>query len=510
MKETFSYDVMPYPSKFFMQMHPDRLAVIGTFFGMSPANVETCRVLELGCGNGSNLIAHAFTMPDATFVGVDLAESHIADAKRDAATLGLRNVEFHQMDVADIKRDDFGGFDYITAHGLFSWIPDFVRPRVIEIFGEMLNANGIGYVSYVTKPGAMQRQMVQQMLRHHVRKLSDPLEKVNKAMEFLKFLAENSTDRQFLAPFLKKELERHAAHDAADIFHDDLSELNTAFSISEFSSMLSSSGLKFLGEAELHSMGTRDLSEHAKSVIGAIDDIVDREQNLDFIRARVFRQTLFCRDEIELNHSPSSEIIRQFKFVSSVSSAVSDPDIGGSTRVRFIGSHGATIEIEHPLTKGMMVVLGQEWGRAIAFDDLVAMAADRFGITAGDNEIEVAMEIIFQIARETDILELHVFQPNAAAVLTENPKITALVAHQLKHGKNVMSSLNLDIAIDDVVARHLLNLCDGTRSVAEIAAEIRRFVRVSREIEDKSSLPTDLFAWVRGSLNQLAKLGVFG
>jgi SAM-dependent methyltransferase len=501
---------MPYPSKFFMQMHPDRLAVIGRFFGMSPATMETCRVLELGCGNGSNLIAHAFTMPDAKFVGIDLAENHIADAKRDAAALGLKNVEFHQMDVADIKRDDFGGFDFITAHGLFSWIPDFVRPRVIEIFGQMLNPNGIGYISYVTLPGGHQRQMVQEMLRHHVRDVADPLEKINKAMSFLRFLAANSTERLFLAPFLKKEVERHAGHDAADIFHDDLSDMNHAFSLTEFSEMLGASGLKFLGEAELHSMGTRDLSDEARAFIDSMDDIVEREQNLDFIRGRVFRQTLFCRNEISLNHSPSPEIIGEFKFVSSVSPAVSDPDIDGPTRVKFFGAHGANIEIEHPLTKAMLVILGQEWGRAIAFDDLVAMAVDRFGVGASKDDIQMASAIIFQICRETDILELHLFQPNADAVLGEYPKITALIAHQLKQGRNVMSSLNLDVRIDDVVSRHLLTLCDGTRPVAEIASEIRRFARTSREIEDKSSLPTDLFAWVKGSLNQLAKLGVFG
>ncbi|HNU07425.1 MAG TPA: class I SAM-dependent methyltransferase, partial [Pyrinomonadaceae bacterium] len=100
MSELFSYDELPYPSKFFLQTHPDRLATMAVFFGLRPAPVDTCRVLELGCGNGTDLISHAFHLPDAKFVGVDLAVRHIEDAQRGARELGLTNIEFIQMDVA--------------------------------------------------------------------------------------------------------------------------------------------------------------------------------------------------------------------------------------------------------------------------------------------------------------------------------------------------------------------------------------------------------------------------
>src|SRR5215217_1601714 len=107
MEEIFSYDVMPYPSKFFLQTQPDRLAALATLFGMNPAKIENCRVLELGCGNGSNLISHAFNLPNAKFVGVDLAENHITDAKRAAEELNLSNTEFYQMDVMEMTVESF-------------------------------------------------------------------------------------------------------------------------------------------------------------------------------------------------------------------------------------------------------------------------------------------------------------------------------------------------------------------------------------------------------------------
>src|SRR5689334_20541432 len=132
--EQFSYDALPYPSKFFLQTHPDRLAAAGILYGLQPADPQQCRVLELGCGNGSNLIAQAFLSPQAKFVGVDLAQTHIEIAKDSAKKLDLTNVEFRQMDLMDMSVDEFGQFDYITAHGLFAWVPDFVRDRVLSIF----------------------------------------------------------------------------------------------------------------------------------------------------------------------------------------------------------------------------------------------------------------------------------------------------------------------------------------------------------------------------------------
>ena len=102
-----------------MQTHPEHLAALGVFFGMTPPPLENCRVLELGCGDGGSLLAHAFNLPDAHFVGVDLAATHIEKAKRSAAELNLKNIEFHHTDVMKISREEFGAFDYITAHGLF-------------------------------------------------------------------------------------------------------------------------------------------------------------------------------------------------------------------------------------------------------------------------------------------------------------------------------------------------------------------------------------------------------
>lgn len=514
MKEIFSYDVMPYPSKFFLQTHPDRLATLATFFGMSPPKIENCRVLELGCGNGSNLISHAFNLPGAKFVGVDLAENHIEDARRGAKELGLQNTEFYQMDVMEMSAEKFGRFDYVIAHGLFSWVPDFVRDKVLSLYREFLNENGVGYISYNAFPGAHHRQMVQKIMRFHARHLEEPMEKVGKAVSFLAFLGENATEKEIFAPILQSELKRHFEHDAADIFHDDLSDLNTAFYFHEFAALLRKNNLQYLAEAELHAMGTQSLSAEAREFIETLEDVVEREQYLDFFRGRIFRQTLFCREEDALNRNPEPVVMNKFRLASSIRALSEEPELATPKREKFVGMKGVGIEIDHPLTKAVLVHLGEIWGRAIPFSELLQMAKERiekqgFQTENWDEQFYITSAILLQICRGTPLVELHLFQPEAPTGVSEKPKVNRLAIWQLPQANNVLTLLNLDVKIEDDVSRHLLEICDGTRFREDLLEEMRRFIEQSEDIEDKEALLKDLPEWLNESLAQLAKLGMF-
>src|SRR5215203_2185573 len=134
----FAYDQVPYSSFTFPQTRPDRLATLGAFHGLDPASPEKCRVLELGCGDGTNLISFAYILPNSDFVGIDLSALHMDQANAPAEELNLSNLTLLQDDVMDFTRERFGEFDYIIAHGLFSWVPEPVRAKILEIVSESL------------------------------------------------------------------------------------------------------------------------------------------------------------------------------------------------------------------------------------------------------------------------------------------------------------------------------------------------------------------------------------
>jgi SAM-dependent methyltransferase len=514
MTEKFSYDEVPYPSKFFLQTHPDRLAAAGLLYGMQPAPVENCRVLELGCGNGSNLISHAYGLPNSHFVGIDLSQIHIGQASAAAKELQLSNIEFRQMDVMQMSVENFGRFDYITAHGLFSWVPEFVRQKVLKLFDELLEPTGIGYISYNAYPGAYAREMVRSVMRFHTKDVDEPARKVEKAISLLEMLAKNSTEPEVYQRILQFEFRRHQQHDTADIFHDDLGEYYRPFYFHEFASLLTENGMQFLSEAELHASSRQGVAPEYNEFLDSMDDTIEREQYLDLLRGRVFRQTLFCRSGIELEREPKPAAIERLYLSSSLRPIEPLQDIGAPVAQKFANAKGHTMQIDHPLTKAALAYLGEIWGRSLKTETLLSAAkqiVENAGSESDDwnREFETTRTILLQIALASDLVELHAFGAEAPQTVGDSPQVNKLSRWQLRDADNVLTLLNKDLKLEDKTARHLLAIMDGTRNREEIVRQMRSSVRAERDIEGKEELIRDMPGWVDASIIELSRLGLF-
>ena len=108
----YSYDEVPYESNPFPQSHPDRLAVMAMLFGMKPKSINHCRVLELGCASGGNLIPLAAGFPDSRFVGVELSARQVADGQALIEAIGLKNIELRHLSITDVD-EKFGEFEFV-------------------------------------------------------------------------------------------------------------------------------------------------------------------------------------------------------------------------------------------------------------------------------------------------------------------------------------------------------------------------------------------------------------
>ena len=275
------YDRVPYRTFPRRQTHPDRLAAVGTLFGMLPAPVTRCRVLEIGCGNGGNLIPLAYHLPESEFVGIDLARAPIAAARRVVRDLGLRNLKLRTADLCSLGRAD-GKFDYIVAHGVYSWVPPDVRDALLRVCRVLLSEHGIAYVSYNVFPGRYPRHALRQMLLYVTRGISDPRRRIAAAREFPETAG------------LPDDV----------LFHDDLAPENDPSWFHEFVAHAACHGLQFLGEADPHEMF--DPRGRLQTV--------DGEQREDFRKQRSFRQTLLCRAEMPLDRTANPAKMDPFLF----------------------------------------------------------------------------------------------------------------------------------------------------------------------------------------------------
>src|SRR6185437_16165287 len=124
------YNQILYPTHAFPETHPDTLARTAVLFGMEPPPVGDCRVLEIGCGDGGNIIPMGFEIPNGEFVGIDSAIITIQNAQRLIERSGAKKVPVRALDLMEIG-PDLGMFDYIIAHGIYSWVPSIVQERIL-------------------------------------------------------------------------------------------------------------------------------------------------------------------------------------------------------------------------------------------------------------------------------------------------------------------------------------------------------------------------------------------
>lgn len=514
METDFLYDAIPYPSKIFPQTNPDRLAVMAKIFGMNPPETENCRVLELGCGNGSNLLAQAFVFPAGKFVGVDLSINHISQANAAAQELNLSNIEFQRLDVMLIDFEQFGKFDYIIAHGLFSWIPEAVREKVLEIYREMLADDGVGYISYNAFPGSHQREMVRNIMLYHTRAVSEPEEKVGNAISFLAFLCENATEKETFQPIVEKEFRRHLEHDTADIFHDDFAEFYQPFYFHEFVALLEKHELQFLSESEITAMSMHSFSKDVQEMISSLETIVEREQYMDFLRGRVFRQTLVCHKKTGLNREIQPSKINEFFICSPVRPLAENPDLTAGKVEKFVGKKGAGVEIDHPLTKAALIYLGKVWANPVHFSELLEKSRqilEAEGFTADDWETQnnTTTTVLWQMYYSTGLVELYVSQPQISIDAGEKPKVNKLARWQAKHGQNISTLLGMSIKIEDEISHHLIELMDGTQTRAELLEAMTEFVKNTDEMPDKQDFLDNLPDWLEQNIAYSARMGLF-
>jgi SAM-dependent methyltransferase len=465
-----SYEELPYPDFSFPQTHPDRLATIGLLFGLAPAPVDRCRVLELGCAGGGNLIPLAATLPDSEFVGIDFSATAIGRGVADIAALALPNIRLLPMDIRDFG-ETFGPFDYIIAHGVYSWVPGDVRESLLAICAQRLAPNGIAYVSYNTLPGWHARGAVRDAMRYHTRQFTDAKTKVLQARAMLDFLAESldGTSSPYSAMLRQEALGVRQQPDAY-IFHDHLEEVNEPVYFHDFIERAASHRLRYLADAEFGSMLTGDLSPQVGQMLARIaPDLLRREQFLDFLRNQTFRRTLLTHDSATLTRKVSPERIFGLRVATQAQAVNASPDETSVAPETFRAPNGATLTTGQPLTKAAMMTLAQLAPAAIGFDELCRLAQSRLGPSHAprDDDRNVLASELLQ-CYSVNVVELHSVPSPFVAEAGAFPRASAVAILQGARSAQVTNLRHEWITLDDE-ARRLLPLLTGTRDVQVIA-----------------------------------------
>ena len=517
-----TYDELPYPSKPFSQTHPRTLATVATLFGMQPADIHKCRVLEIGYASGNNIIPMAASLPDSEFVGVELSTVQAERARALASDLQLKNLDLRQANILDVD-DSYGEFDYIIAHGIFSWVPQEVQNHILKLSRQRLKKQGVAYISYNTNPGWRMRGMLRDIMLYHADNFQNIQTKITQSRALIGFLAETlDKENSAYATLLKNEVELMKNWEDAYFRHDSLEEVNDPVYFHEFMKRADKEGLQYLGEVSVSSMAANNFSDKVKQTLDQIgNDIVQREQYMDFIRNRMFRQTLLCHKDVSLTREINTGLIRKLSFSSNCRPEDPNAVIHTDGNVPFkIGKLGFSTSCR--FSKSIVTTLGEHWPEYMPFDELLTLVrkrvfSDSLLITDPQQLAqhgEIVATRIFELFMH-DIMDVTLYPPTVKKDVSDTPAVASITRAQATKQPWVTNCLHQPVGID-IVNRHLLPLLDGKHDQDMIKAELLKLIQNKTlimqqdgtDLEDEQTINTHLEQQLDLYMKHLASQGM--
>jgi methyltransferase-like protein len=245
-----------------------------------------------------------------------------------------------------------------------------------------------------------------------------------------------------------------------------------------------------------------------------------REQYLDFLKCRRFRQTLLCHADVPLDLSPKPSLLTRF-YVSSAARPVSEePNLSSTSIEKFQGKRSASMETDFPLAKAAVLILGQVWPQVLHFPELLARVRVRLGIhsTPGqelvDQEALALCEILLK-TYGTGLLDLHLYAPRYASEVSQRPTASPLARWQIQQGDVVANLCHTSVVVEDELGRHLLSLLDGARdrsalleAMLEFAASRSATAADNQAVPDRAHARKILGEQLDRNLQKLARMAL--
>ena len=282
----------PYASAPFLESYARLL-------GLSPAPASNARILEIGSSYGGNLISQALFYPQATFTGIEIAPTQVSVGKTYIDQLGITNLDLLEGDVNE-SHDHLGTYDYIIAHGFYSWVDEDTKDNFLRLCKEHLAENGILYMSYNTYPGWHKMDSVRALLEF-ANKDIDTLnhrEKVRHgktvASKLGALMLEYDTVKNQQTSFLQSLRQTLQKQDCY-VGHDHLEPVNTPVYFHQCMDHMAEHGFTYLCDCDLNLSFPTVYDETLRTQLQVLapHDPLAREQYIDFMLNTAFRKSLF-------------------------------------------------------------------------------------------------------------------------------------------------------------------------------------------------------------------------
>lgn len=481
-----AYDTTPYSGQPFCYTHPSLLAAYGFLYGLTPPCVDNCRVLELGCGDGSNLIPIAYDLPKNTFIGIDLSAVQIQIGQKKVDALGLKNIQLETRSLVDIEASE-GKFDYIICHGVYSWVPDAVKKKILSICRDNLSEKGMAYISYNVLPGWQFNKSMRDLMLFRTRQIMDPRERIDAALDLVKTMLDATTEsnrfHHVQLRFFGKILQTFP-NASSYLFHEYMETDNDPFYFREFADALKNHNLQYICDGEQSDFVLDDLpAEIAAKFRKISEDRTDIEQYFDFYNNTRFRRSLICHQEIPVDSNYRLEHMMRLYAATDVVPVLDSPGSPIKEVKAFRTPGGRRFRTQHSLAQTILWKLSEIKPCTMDVSSLIEAVAQETLSQSEQNSTNLGEKIGHALYSLffNGVVEL-LAVPRRCVPASGNFPTASTVARLLAPSGRVTNLCHRTIVMDDDMASFVLAHLDGTRtreSLRDLMLEAVRDGRIS-------------------------------
>lgn len=405
------YRRIPYAEFTHAQTHPAHVGAIARLYGLSAAEPNAARILELATGRGSNLIWIAKTLPEADCLGVDLVAEGIDAARQFAVQRRITNVTF---EAGDLRETDFGDrrFDYIIAHGFMAWTPEPVQQRILEVCRDHLAPGGVALVSYNAMPGSSTRDSLRRLFLLEMEQSGEAagpdeqLAAMEGVMEFFETTLP-SIDSMPHAADLGQNLKVLRGKPREVLLHDEGGVVSEPLYLLQFTQWAAEIGLAYIADADLTLDLLELLPEPVRQAIAARQmPRLKALQYVDYLRNCPFRSSLLCRadeaNKVRVQPDPQALFDLHIRSLLAPEEDVATFDTS-LARFRLVGPpfvagapEDGVIETDIPLIRSVLSDLATTRDQPAPFADIWHRAKAQCEEPANRGELAAIMSVVLE------------------------------------------------------------------------------------------------------------------
>lgn len=310
-----------YDYSFFPELAPVSMAFNLLDSRFLPPSPETVTYCELGCGQGFTTNILAAANPQSEFWGVDFNPTHVAAAQRLATAAGLNNIHFSDQSFAEFLEADTPQFDFITLHGVYSWINDENRRIIVDLLRQKLKFGGAVYLSHNALPGWSAVMPLRELMVQYAGGTNDSsIQKVEKGLIFANQMHALKA-RYFLEnPAVKQDLDEIQDDSRNYLAHEYFNNNWRPLYHHEVARQLADAKLTFATSADIDDQFyDLKLDQDQLNLLAETPDGTLRQTIRDFFFNTRFRRDLYLKGPVKLAPLEQVELLSNIRFALLVS-----------------------------------------------------------------------------------------------------------------------------------------------------------------------------------------------